>query len=319
VGELLMIKKINIRRYAILIALIIVVLIFSIAAPNFRTFGNFITILRQISMLGIISVGMMFTLLTGNIDLSLGSQMSVIGVVTALLVVNFGMNIIVAMLIGLIVAILIGFFNGIVIAKTKMPSLIATLAMLTVLRGLAFILCGGLPVYGMPDSNKILAAGYVGPIPIPVIVMVFILALGSFLTNRTYIGRYFYAVGSNEEGARLSGINTDWIKITVFAISGFLAGIAGLIMLSRINSGQPTAGSGFELDALTACVVGGVSISGGEGKIYNVVIGILLIGVLSNGLVIIGVNEYYQMVIKGLVLLSAVAFDTISKSNRKDF
>lgn len=316
-----MIKKIKskdiMRESAVLIVLIILVIVFSSLAPNFRTFSNFITILRQISMLGVVSVGMMVVLLSGGIDLSVGAQLSIVGVVTALSVTTWGLPPALSVLIGLLLGGAIGLINGIVITKTKMPPMIATLAMQIMIRGFGFIICGGASVYGLPDSFKLFGQGYFGPIPVPVVIMAVTLLLCAFVLNRTYIGRYFYAVGSNEEATRLSGLNTKKIRVLSYTICGFLTAIAGIMMMSRVNSGQPKAGDGFEMDVLTACVVGGVSINGGEGKASHVLIGALIIGVLSNGLVIVGVSEYWQQVAKGMVLLFAVGFDSIQRYRKK--
>jgi len=185
-----------------------------------------------------------------------------------------------------------------------------------ILEGIAYIISGGLPIFGFPKSFAILGQGYIGIIPIPVILMIIILIIGTIILNSTYYGRYFYAVGGNEEAARLSGINVNQVKYLVYALSGLFSGIAGIVMLSRTNSGQVLAGKGFEFDVLTACVLGGVRVTGGYGKISNVVAGVLILGVLSNGLVLINISQYTQMVIKGLVLMLAVAFDSIQKNSK---
>jgi ribose/xylose/arabinose/galactoside ABC-type transport system permease subunit len=197
-----------------------------------------------------------------------------------------------------------------------MPPMLATIAMGTIISGISYILCDGYPIYKVPEAFKVFGQGSLGPIPWPVIIMAIIFVGSTFIMSRTYIGRYIYAAGSNEEAARLSGLNTNRIRLFVYSISGFLAGIAGIIMASRVASGQPSAGSGFEMDALTAAVVGGVGIGGGEGKIYGALLGVLLIGVLSNGLVILGLNEYIQMVTKGTVLMLAVGFDSMQRARK---
>ncbi|MCB6203238.1 ABC transporter permease [Extibacter muris] len=314
-------EKINtkdvLRKSAVLIVLLILIIVFSNMSPQFRTMGNLITILRQISMLGVVSVGMTIVLISGGIDLSVGSQLSIVGVVTAMGYAKWGMPPAACILMGLAVGSFIGFFNGFVITKTGMPPMIATLAMQIMIRGLGFIICDGASVYGLPGSFKLFGQGYIGPFPIPVLIMAVILFLSAFMLNRTYIGRYFYAVGSNEEATRLSGLNTNRIKMLSYAICGFLSAVAGIIMMSRVNSGQPKAGDGFEMDVLTACVVGGVSISGGEGRTSHILVGALIMGVLSNGLVIVGVSEYWQQVAKGAVLLFAVGLDSVQRIGLK--
>ncbi len=307
--------KDTIRKSAVLMVLIAMCVVFSILAPNFRTFGNLIVILRQVSMLGIVSAGMMIVLITGGIDLSVGSRLSIVGVITALSVVQWGIDPILSIVIGVTVGTVIGLINGLIITKTGMPPIIATLAMSGVIGGVSFIVCKGSPVYGIPDSYLVFGQGYIGPIPIPVIIMLVLLAVCAFILNKTYIGRYFYAVGSNEEATRLSGLSIARIKIIAYTVCGFLTSLAAIILMSRVNSGQPKAGAGFEMDVLTACVVGGVSINGGEGKVSQIIIGTLIIGVLSNGLVIVGVSEYWQQIAKGAVLMFAVAFDSIQRMN----
>jgi len=303
----------KVRKYGIYVALIVLLVFFSIFTDAFLTPGNLINIARQSSMLGIAAVGMAFVLLLGGIDLSIGSQISLVNIIGAWLMVNAGMNPIFAILISLIVSTSIGFMNGWIIANIKMPPLIVTLASLTILEGLAFIISGGVPIFGFPESFSVIGQGYVGFVPVPVIIMIVIMSIGAFILNKTYFGRYFYAVGGNEEASELSGINVKKVKYLVYTLSGLFAGIAGIVMLSRTNSGQAIAGKGFELDVLTAVVLGGVSITGGYGKINNVVAGVLIMGVLSNGMVLMNINTYYQLVIKGLVLMFAVGFDSYQR------
>ncbi|MEG2383287.1 MAG: ABC transporter permease [Oscillospiraceae bacterium] len=295
----------------------VLVVVFSLLAPGFFSVNNFISLTRQIAILGVVSTGMTLVLIAGGLDLSVGSQISLIGVLVATLIVNAGVNPILACIIGLICSTIIGYLNSVLIIKTNMWPMITTIAMMQVLQGVAYIITGGLPVYGMPDYMKAIGQGYLGPIPIPVIIMVVIMALGSFILNKTYFGRYLYAIGSNAEAARLSGINITKIKTIVYMICGLLAGIGGLIMMGRVASGQPKAGATFEMDVLTACVVGGVGLNGGKGKMSGVAIGVLIMGVLSNGLGVMGVSEYYQLVCKGAVLLLAVGFDGVQQMRAK--
>ncbi|MBM7622611.1 ABC transporter permease [Sporohalobacter salinus] len=303
----------KVRKYGIFVALLALIIFFTISSDAFFTFGNLINITRQISMLGIAAVGMAFVLLLGGIDLSIGSQVSLVNIIAAWLMAKAGMNPVFAIVISLSVSTFYGFMNGWIIANIKMPPLIVTLAGMTILQGAAYIISDGVPIFGFPESFSVIGQGYVGFIPVPVIIMVVIMLIGSFILNKTYFGRYFYAVGDNEEASELSGINVKKVKYLVYTLSGLFAGIAGIVMLSRTNSGQAIAGKGFELDVLTAVVLGGVSITGGYGKIFHVVAGVLIMGVLSNGMVLINVSEYYQLVIKGLVLLLAVGFDSYQK------
>ncbi|MGI6777817.1 MAG: ABC transporter permease [Acetivibrionales bacterium] len=304
------------QTYGIIIVLIALVAFFSIFTNSFLSVKNMFNILRQVSIMGIIAVGMTIVMLTGGIDLSVGSLLAVTGVVGSSLMVSLNWSPLPAIIAAIIASTIIGTITGLIVEKIDMPPLITTLGMMTIARGIAFIITNGLPVYGLPESVAILGQGYIWVIPIPVIFMLVIFLIGSFILNKTYFGRYFYALGGNEEATRLAGVNISRIKICIYALSAFLTGIAGVILMSRINSGQPSAGTGTELDVVTAVVLGGVSMSGGEGKLSGVLTGTLIIGVLSNGLIIMNVGEYYQMVVKGLVLILAVGFDRVSKRNR---
>ncbi|MDR0644340.1 MAG: ABC transporter permease [Treponema sp.] len=306
-----------VKKYGIYLALIILMIFFSVVTESFLKPDNLFNVARQISMLGIAAVGMAFVLLLGGIDLSIGSQVTLVNIVAAWLMVKAGIHPFFACCLSLIMSGAVGFINGWIIANIKMPPLIVTLASMTMLEGLAFIICSGIPIFGFPRGFAVIGQGYLGPIPVPVIIMAAVLAIGAFILNETFFGRWFYAVGGNEEAANLSGINVKLVKYLVYTLSGLFAGIAGIVMLSRTNSGQALAGKGFELDVLTAVVLGGVSVSGGAGKISNVVAGILILGVLSNGMVLMNITQYSQMLIKGAVLLIAVGFDCYQKQRQK--
>lgn len=301
-------------KYGIVIVLLALITGFSLITPAFLTVGNLMNVARQVSMIGIASMGMMFVMLTGGIDLSIGSILAFVNVVCAFFMVKLGMNPFIASLLIIILAGIFGYLNGLIITHLKVPPLISSMGFMKILAGLAFIISRGLPIYGFSPSFSVLGQGYIGPVPIPVIIMIAIFILGWFILNKTYFGRYFYAIGGNEEAAKLSGINVLRIKQLVYTLSGIFAAIAGVIMLSRLNSGQPTTGSGFEFQVIIAVVLGGVSISGGTGKVYGVVVGVLIMGVLSNGLVLININDYVQNVVQGAVLIAAVGFDCVSKS-----
>jgi ribose transport system permease protein len=312
-----MIKNL-LKEYGIYLALVILVIFFSsVTQGRFQQPQNILNVMRQISMLGIASVGMAFVLLLGGIDLSIGSNMTLVNIVAAYLMVNGGLHPGLACLAAILMSIAVGFCNGWIIANIRMPPLIVTLASMTMLEGVAYMICKGVPIFGFPKWFEVIGQGYIGPIPVPVIVMIAILAIGSFILNQTYFGRYFYAVGGNEEASSLSGINVKNVKYLVYTLSGFFAGIAGIVMLSRTMSGQALAGKGFEFDVLTAVVLGGVSINGGSGKISNIVAGILILGILSNGMVLMDLSQYTQMILKGAVLMTAVGFDCYQKARRK--
>lgn len=308
-------KKINITEYAMLIALVILSVAFALASDVFLSPGNIINVLRQISIMGILSVGTTMVMITGGIDLSVGSVVGVSSVVVAVLI-SSGISPILAIIAALIIGALIGLLNGFLITDIGMFPMIATLATMTIFRGVAYLITGGLPVHGFPDSFLFLGQGYLFGIPFPVIIMALIFILGYIILNHTVFGRRIYGIGGNIEASRLSGIPVKRTLYNVYILQGILAAGAGVILLSRINSGQPTSGAGYEMDVITATVLGGTSVSGGVGNIRGVIIGVLFMGILTNGMVLLNVQDYWQQVIRGGVLILAVAFDlyTIKKS-----
>jgi ribose transport system permease protein len=301
----------QLKDKAIWVVLVILFIAFASANDKFLSPGNLFTIARQVSMFGIAAVGMTFVILIGGIDLAAGSVITLVNVVCAWLMVKMNFSMISAIIVSLALATLIGMLNGTMVARIGMPAIIATFATQIIFEGAAYLLSGGVPVYGFDPRFKIIGQGYVGPVPVPVIIMAVCFAIGAFILNKTYFGRYFYAVGGNEEASRLSGIKVKGVKFMIYALSGLFAGIAGIVMLSRTNSAQPTAGKGFEFDVITCVVLGGVSVSGGYGKISNVIAGTLIIGILTNGMVLMNVSTYMQMVVKGIVLILAVGFDSL--------
>ena len=303
-----------IAEYAIIIIFIVLFAAMSIFAPNFLTGSNIANVLRQVSINGICAIGMTFVILTGGIDLSVGAIIGVSGVLTAMMMIN-NVNPIIASLISLALCTLIGFATGLVISHIGIPPMVATMGTMTSLRGVAYLITGGTPVFGFDSRYAVIGQGYVGAVPIPVIILVLSFAAGIFFLSKTRHSRYIYGVGGNEEVARLSGISVHRIKAFVYAVSGFCSALAGLVMLGRLNSGQPRAGESYEMDVITAVVLGGVSLTGGVGKISHVVFGVLIIGVLTNGMTMMAVDDYWQRVVKGLVLLLAVGF--IQKRQQK--
>jgi len=298
--------------YGIVVVLIALIVLFSSLSDRFLSASTLFTIMRQVSITGIISVGMTFVMLTGGIDLSVGAVAGLTSVVAAVLMVA-GVPVLLACVICLLLAIGFGYINGFAVNVFNIPPLIGTLGTMTSLRGVAYLISNGVPVYGFPDSVKSFAQGSLWGVPYPVILMMAIFVLGSFILSRTRLGRYIYGVGGNEEASHLSGVSVTRIKYIVYCISGFLAGLAGLVLLSRTNSGQPSAGAGYEMDAITAVVLGGVLITGGKGNIWLVIVGVLIMGTLSTGMVMNNINDYVQQVIKGLVLIGGVAFAQFSQ------
>ncbi len=297
--------------YGIILILFLLIAVFSIASSNFLSFSTVTTILRQVSIIGIISVGAASVILTAGIDLSVGS-IACISSLTCALMLKSGWPIPAAIAVTLLLATVYGLFSGALVAFFKMSPLIATLGVMTSLRGAGYLITGGLPVYGFGKGLSAFGRGYFLGIPDPVILMVIVFALGIFILSYTPIGRHVYGVGGNEEASRLSGVNISRVKIFCYAFCAFLSGIAGLVLLARTNSGQPAAGVGYEMDAITAVVLGGISLAGGQGKLPLVIVGVLIMGVLSTGMLMCNINDYVQQVVKGLVLIAAVAFSYVS-------
>ena len=248
-------------------------------------------------------------IILGGIDLSVGSVIALSGVVAAGCVVNFGLPEAVGFIAAIAVGAAVGLFNGFIICKTDIPPFIVTLASMNITKGIALVLTGGAPIRCMTDAFKFPGAGYVGPVPTPVILMVVIFVIAALMINKTQLGRHIYAVGGNVQAAKFSGISVQKVKFIVYAYTGVMAGIAGVVIASRLYSGQPTAGDGAEMDAIASVVVGGTSMSGGSGRIGGTLIGVLIIGVLNNGLNLMGVDSNFQYIVKGLVILLAVYVD----------
>ena len=299
----------SLRNYAIVFVFLFLLIFFSIASSNFFQPDNLLNVARQVAMLGISAVGMTFLIIANGIDLSVGSLLSLVSVVCAKLMVEAGFSSVVSILITLLMCGCVGAINAFFITQINIPPLITTLGIMTSVRGVSYVLSDGRHIWGFSDNFRVIGQGYVGPIPIPVIIMIFIFFLGWVYLNKTPYGRWTYGIGNNEEATRLSGINVKNMKYLLYITSSILTGIAGIILLSRMGSGQPKVGTGYELEVVTAVVLGGVSIFGGEGKLLGVLFGVLIIGILENGLILLNVSDYYQQIIIGLVLLIAVGFD----------
>ena len=323
------------KQNAIWLVFIIEIAIFAYFNPKFLSLPNIINISRQVSYYGIASIGMTFVILIAGIDLSIASIVVLVNVVCAYLMMNLGWNMWLAILVSIIMATLIGILNGFMVSTIGIPAIIATFASQTIFRGLAYILSGGLPIpdvlryapevglNGNPTLSffarwtlnhwSIFPKTGIGLIPVCAIIMVICFAIGSFILNKSYFGRYFYAIGGNEEASELSGIRVSKMKYLIYALSGFFAGLAGIIVLSRTGSAQASSLVGFEFEVITCVVLGGVSVAGGIGRMSGVIAGVLIIGSLKSGMVMMNVSEYTQMVVQGLVLAIAVGFDCFSK------
>lgn len=304
----------------ILIAFAVLYLFLAInpaTSEAFLTRQNMFNVLRQISTNLYIACGMTMVIILGGIDLSVGSIIALSGCVAAACVARHGMPIPVALLIGTLLGAAFGMINGVIISKTTIPPFIVTLATMNVARGFAYVYTGGSPVRVVTKEWQFIGAGYIGMIPVPVIIMLLVLITTALLMNNTRFGRHIYAVGGNIQAARFSGISVGKVKFWVYSFSGLMAGLAGVVLASRMYSGQPTAGNGAEMDAIAAVVVGGTSMAGGAGKIGGTIIGALIIGFLNNGLNLLNVNSFWQYVVKGIVILLAVFVDFIRNRNKK--
>ncbi|WP_029331338.1 ribose ABC transporter permease [Exiguobacterium sp. N4-1P] len=293
-----------------LAGLFAIVLVVSIMEPDFLTLNNLFNILRQVSINALIAFGMTFVILTGGIDLSVGSILALSSAFVAGLMTD-GTSAIIAVLAGLIVGAIMGALNGMVISLGKVAPFIATLATMTIFRGLTLVYTDGRPITGLGQGGwfELFGRGYFWIFPVPVVTMLIAFAVLYFILKKTTFGRYTYAIGGNEEAAKLMGIQVNKVKIMIYSLSGLMAALAGIILTSRLNSAQPTAGTSYELDAIAAVVLGGTSLSGGRGWIVGTLIGALIIGTLNNGLNLLGVSSFFQLVVKGLVILFAVLAD----------
>lgn len=288
------------------IGLVIIFIIMSIAAPKFLTVDNLINVARQTSINAILAVGMTFVIITGGIDLSVGAVIALVGTFWATTVVNYNAPIWVGIILALAIGGLLGVVKGAIISTQKLPPFIVTLAMLTIISGASFVFTGGRPISVNTDAFKMIGRGYIGPIPIPVIIMVIVVISGHFILKKTDFGRHVHAVGGNEEAARLCGVKVTKVIVKVYALAGVLTALAGIILSSRLASGSPTVGDGAELDAIAAVVLGGTNMMGGSGSIIGTCIGVGIIGILGNGLNLLNVSSYNQMIVKGCVMLFAI-------------
>lgn len=304
------------RKYTPLLILIGLVVFFSIISPNFMTSKNMVIIIRQVSFAAISAVGMMFVMIGGAIDLSIGSQIVLTNIALAILMVDYKLSPALAIPLILVLGTGLGTMNGFLAVKLKVHPLIITLGTASIYKGIGYIIAHSRNIMGFPDSFRWFGQGYLGPIPVPIVVMVIVALIGSFILTRTYFGRYIFALGGNEEAARLAGVNINGMKVLLFAICGFISGITSVLLLSRVFAGQTATGQGLEFDCLTAALLGGVSFKGGEGTVFGLMTGILIIGVLNNAMQLASFPDFSQNVVKGAVLLIAVGFDVYQKSRK---
>ncbi len=301
----------RLRSLGIVIGLIIMILFLALKSEAFLKPANLLNILRQSSVVGIMAVGMTFVLIVGGFDLSVGSAMGLAGGLAVGLLPKIGLG--PSLLVALLMGIVAGMVNGLLVVKLNVNAFVATLGIMNILRGILLMYSGGKTMFSPDRSFALIGSGYLGPIPIPVVIFTVVTLCSAFILHRTRFGRYIYAVGGNEEASIFSGIDAGFYKAASFAIVGLLAALSGVVLASRLQSVAPMAGSGYELDAIAAAVIGGTSISGGQGSIWQTVAGVFVLGVINNGFNILNVNEYIQLVFKGAIVVAAVALDTYSK------
>lgn len=306
------------REMGALIALLVLCIVMTIGSPYFLSLSNMMNILRQSSLIGIVAAGMTMILITGGIDLSVGSILSFASCVGTGMIVYYGFNVWASVFGGLMFGSLLGYINGILIAKVKLRPFIVTFAMMGILRGLTFISMDEAQINKLPEKFKIIGNGMIGFIPVPVIIMVVIYVFAYFFLYKTNIGRFIYAIGDNEEAALFSGIKVSKYKIIVYTLTGFLSALAGLILAARLDVASAVAGDGFELDVIAAVFIGGTSFKGGRGKLFGSFIGAMIMGIVKNGLNLFLVSSHWQRVILGIIIIVAVSIDVLRRKNKSE-
>ncbi|MCQ2437970.1 MAG: ABC transporter permease [Clostridia bacterium] len=296
--------------YVIILPIVLLMVIWTIIAPNFLTYNNFMNVLRQVSMVAILAAGQYFMICTGFIDFALGALVGLCGIIFSKAMVDWGIAPIPAAFLTLLVAFLCEFISGTLITRFYLPAFVATLGMMYICRGLCFVITNSYPISKIPQSIAWIGRGYIGKlIPWPVAIMIIVYIIVTFVSKKTKFGRFVYATGGNREAAHLSGINVNLITMCSFLLGGLFSTITAIILVSRLNSGQPSAGNGYEFQAVIACVMGGVSLSGGKGKAMGVILGAIFVGLLTNGMTLINVDSNWQQVVQGVVLILAITFD----------
>lgn len=306
-------KKINLTNMTSVIALVILCLVLSIAEPAFRSFGNLINIFQQVTVIAVIALGVNMVIFTGGIDISVGSVVAFTGIVMGKIIVEGDMPPIIGVLAALIIGLLCGTFNGVMIAKFKLQPMIATLAMMSMARGAALTLADGQTITGYSEGFRWIGVGVIPgtQIPVQIVFMIIFYLIAFYIMRYRKFGRYIYSIGGNEEATRLSGINTVRYKIMAYAISGFCAAIASVILVAKLNSAQSTAGLDYEMDAIASCVIGGSSLLGGFGSVWGTFVGAIIMIVIRNGLNLLNVSSNLQKLVIGVVILLAVLADSL--------
>lgn len=310
-------KIVKAPSFTIFLVLVLMCVLMYIVSPSFRSLTNLLSVARNFSGYAIAGIGVTMVIITGGIDLSIGSIFGFSGVIACMGMVELNLPVFPAILLGLLTGLVMGLINGLLIVKVKLPPFIATLGMLSIGRSMCYILTEGYPVTGVDKSFLFLGQGYILQIPTPIWCMVGVAIIFAIFLNMTVTGRRIYAIGGNEEATRISGVNTNRIKIAVYALGGLLSGFAGIITAAKLGIGQPTAGNGYELDAIAAVVIGGASLAGGAGSVVGTIIGAAIMGILRNALVLLSIKSHWQQLIIGCVIIIAVTIDQFRKANKK--
>lgn len=303
-----------IRKYGIMIIFGVICVVIAAITPNFLSSRNILNILRQSSIIGIMAIGTTYVIIGGGFDISVGSTLALTAAVVLGLQENMPWGW--AVLIALAVGALVGLANGLLAAKVKIVPIIATLGTMTIVRGLTYLYTGGYPITGYSESFRFIGSGYIGPVPFPIILLLLMIAFWQFALRKTPLGRYTCAVGGNKEATRLSGVSVDFYQIMTFVIGGAMAAMSGIVYASRLNSATPLAGQGYELDAIASTVIGGTSVSGGEGSVVGTLVGVLILSIIGNMFNLLGVQVYIQYLVKGVIILVVVGIDSLSKARK---
>lgn len=303
-------RLVNAREAGIALVLLAICAFLALSTPYFLTIDNLAIVARQVSLIAIIAIGMTFVILLGGIDLSVGSVVALASVVVGYVMVNWQLPLAVGILAGLLVGMLVGALNGLLTIKTRVPPFIITLGMMGVARGAALVITKGSTISGLPEAYLVIGQGYLLGVPIPVLIVLVLAVMAHIFLSRTTMGRHIYFIGSNEEAALLSGIQVDRIKVIIFTLCSTLAAFEAAIETSRMSTAQPAAGIGYELSAIGAVIIGGASLLGGSGTILGTILGAALLGILTNGLILLGVSAYWQQVFSGAIIVLAVTLDT---------
>lgn len=303
-------RKIDWGSFAILAVLLLMIIALTVMNPVFLSMDNIVNIARQISMVAIVAIGMTFVLIIGEIDLSVGHIACLSGIIVAKCL-TMGMNIPISCLLALLIGGIMGFANGFIATQFKIPSFIVTLGMDNIAYGIVLVITNAYPITGLPEGFKVIGRGYIGMIPVPVIIMVICYAVGIICLKYIKFGRNMFAIGGNPDAAKLSGISVKKNKIAIFTICGLTAAVSGVILSSRLFSGQPNSGTSFTMDAIASCVIGGTSTTGGKGRLWGTFIGALIIGIIDNGMTLLGISTNWQYIVKGAIIIIAVGLDSI--------